>query len=253
VVCSAPPLGRSRNSPGFALIARRGLAALSAAVLGGAILAACGGGTRQDANEPSGDFPVQITRATFPGRQQLAVTTNLVLVVQNTGQKPIPDLAITISTDPHADESFSVRSPQQGLAIPSRPAWVLEQGYPKLLGETAPAGAETAESKTYSFGPLPAGASKAMVWRVTPSIAGTYTVDYRVAAGLEGKAKAVTADGSIPEGQFAVVISDVPPQTHIDASGQVVPIKPGDVIGGAGTPEKSAEAGSGTGTTANGK
>jgi hypothetical protein len=32
-----------------------------------------------------------------------------------------------------------------------------------------------------------------------------------------------------------------------------VPIKPGDVIGGAGTPEQSPEAGSGTGTTANGK
>lgn len=223
------------------------------AALGGALLAACGGGERQDANEASGDFPVQITQATFPNRQRLAVTSDLVLVVQNTGQETIPDLAITISTDPDADESFSVHSQQQGLAIPSRPVWVLEDGYPKLVGETAPAGAETAASKTYSFGPLAAGASKSMVWRVTPSIAGAYTVAYRVAAGLGGKATAVTADGSIPEGEFVVEISDEPPQTHVDASGKVVPIKPTDVIGGAGTPEKPPKGGSGTGTTANGK
>jgi hypothetical protein len=82
-----------------------------------------------------------------------------------------------------------------------------------------------------------------MIWRVTPTIAGTWTVDYRIAAGLEGKAKAVTSDGNVPEGQFVVKISDVPPQTRVDDAGNVVPIKPGDIIGQAGSAEQRSEVG----------
>ena len=75
----------------------------------------------------------------------------------NTGDKTIPDLAITIFTAsnastsetqtsttgsngstgtssqglPQAQGSFSVRSDQPGLAIPFRPVWILEEGYPE--------------------------------------------------------------------------------------------------------------------------
>src|ERR1700730_15467432 len=59
-------------------------------------LAACGGGTRQDVNEPSGKFPVKIVTSNFPTRQRLAQTSLLRLGVQNTGSKPVPALAITI-------------------------------------------------------------------------------------------------------------------------------------------------------------
>jgi hypothetical protein len=218
--------------------------ALALMALCALVLSACGsGGPRQDANEPSGDFPVQITKAEFPARQALAATTNLTLGVKNAGDKTIPDLAVTISTDPDAQESFSVHSDQPGLAIPSRSVWVLEEGYPKLAGATAPAGAEVAETKTYDFGPLDAGQSREMIWRVSPVVAGTYTVNYRIAAGLTGKAKAVTPDGNIPEGQFVVNISDVPPQTRVNDEGQVVPIKPSDLIGKAGSKEQKGEVG----------
>jgi hypothetical protein len=216
--------------------------------LSGLGLAACGGGARQDANEPSGDFPVQITKSEFPNRQRLAGTSQLQLGVKNTGDKTIPDLAITISTDPNANESFSIRSDQAGLADASRSVWILETGYPKLAGETAPAGADAAQTKTFSFGPVEPGASKDIVWSLTPVIAGTYTVDYRVEAGLEGKAVAVTDDGSVPEGEFVVQISDVPPQTRVDDNGKVVPIKPGDIIGQAGSKEQRNEVGGGSGS-----
>ncbi len=138
-----------------------------------------------------------------------------------------------------------MRSDQEGLAIPFRPVWILEEGYPKLAGETAPAGAESAQTNTYSFGPLAPGETRAIVWNVTPVQAGTYTVRYRVAAGLQGKAKAVTSDGSVPEGEFIVQISREPPQTRVDDSGKVVPINPEDVIGQAGSPEQKSEVGSG--------
>jgi hypothetical protein len=224
---------------------------------------ACGGGQRQDANEPEGNFPVQIVSADFASKQQLAQNSNLTLAVANSGDKTIPDLAITIfttsnaSTDvssgansgttsssgnlPQAQGSFSVRSDQPGLAIPSRPVWILEEGYPKLEGQTASAGAEAAQTDTFSFGPLPANQTKRIIWNVTPVVAGTYTVHYRVAAGLQGKAKAVTADGSVPEGEFVVRISSTPPQTRVDDSGKVVPINPSDIIGQAGTAEQKSE------------
>jgi hypothetical protein len=80
-----------------------------------------------------------------------------------------------------------------------------------------------------------------MVWNVTPVQPGTYTVHYRVAAGLQGKAKAVTSDGSVPEGEFVVRISNAPPQTRVNDSGQVVPIKPSDIIGQAGNQKQKSE------------
>lgn len=238
-------LGRSGDSHRFPrALHKRGVVMLLIP-LSTLSLAACGG-QRQDADEPSGEFPVQITKSEFPNRQRLAGTSQLQLAIENTGDKTIPDLAITISTDRNANESFSIRSAQQGLSDPSRPVWILGYGYPKLAGETAPAGADAAETKTFNFGPLEPGATKDVIWSLTPVIAGTYTVDYRVEAGLNGKAVAVTDDGSVPEGEFVVQISDLPPQTRVDDSGKVVPIKPGDVIGQAGSQQQRNEVGSGS-------
>jgi hypothetical protein len=235
-------------------------------------------------DEPEGEFPVEVASAAFPSKQRLAQTSDLTLSVANTGKEEIPDLAITIWTEPEAapgaetdgeettgtetledtgeattteesgpvaQGSFSVISEQPDLAIPSRPVWILEQGYPKLAGQTAPAGAEAAQTDTFSFGSLEPNETRAIVWRLTPVQPGTYTVHYRVAAGLQGKAVAVTGDGSIPEGQFVVVITDVPPQTRVTDSGKVVPIGKGDILGRAGTPEQKSELG-GTSTSPGG-
>ena len=298
---------------------RRRLAVGSLAAAAALALGACGGGERQDADEPEGDFPVEIAAAEFPTAQRLAQTSDLVLTVRNTGDETIPDLAVTVFTSrdtteelsddeassvedegadetatdaegeeipeeelgsavdqaleeelqneeeteaedteapehlPEAEGAFSVISEQEGLAIPSRPVWILEMGYPRLAGTepgTPPpgelsgaGGAEAAQTNTFSFGELEPDESAEMVWQVTPVQAGTYTVRYRVAAGLQGKARAVTADGSLPEGEFVVQISDEPPQTRVDDSGRVVPIKPGDILGQAGSDEQKQELG----------
>jgi hypothetical protein len=258
------PLEESASTA-LAVRARKRVGVGIAVALTAAGVASCGG-QRQDANEPQGDFPVQITSANFPSKQQLAQNTNLTLSVANTGDKTIPDLAITIFTSPNASTngsgsagttttgtgttaqelptsqgSFSVRSEQQGLAIPFRPVWILEEGFPKLAGQSASAGAEAAQTDTFSFGSLASNQTRDMVWNVTPVQAGTYTVHYRVAAGLQGKARAVTADGSIPEGEFVVRISSAPPQTRVNDAGQVVPIKPSDIIGQAGNQKQKQE------------
>ena len=274
-------------------------------------LAACGGGERQDEDEPEGEYPVEITAAEFPAKQSLAQTSNLLLSVQNTGEETVPNLAITIFTvaneddapevdasaaetdaadeenlaeeveqqlqeeleqaaeDEGAEESgtvttvdedeqersvaegpFSVLSDQPGLAIPSRPVWILEQGFPRLAGtEPGPgppgeiaqaSGAIAVQTNTFAFGSLEPDESIDMVWRVTPVQDGTYTVHYRVAAGLQGNAVAVTDDGGEVEGEFIVQITDAPPQSRVNDAGEVVPIKPGD-IGQAGSDAQKQE------------
>ncbi len=296
------------------------LGAVLALALCAAGLAACGGGERQDEDEPEGEFPVEITAAEFPAKQSLAETKNLLLSVQNTGEDSVPNLAITIFTvanednatevdasaaetdaadeedlaeeveqqlqeelqaaaeDEEAEEAgtdttvgtdeqersvaegpFSVISDQPGLAIPSRPVWILEQGFPRLAGtEPGPgppgeiaqaSGAIAVQTNTFAFGPMEPDESIDMVWRVTPVQSGTYTVHYRVAAGLQGNAVAVTGDGSAPEGEFIVQITDAPPQTRVNDAGEVVPIKPGDIVGQAGSSEQQSELdGGGTAT-----
>ena len=213
-------------------------------------LAACGSsGGRQDASEPTGKFPVSIVSAKFPPRQQLAQTSNLTLGVKNTGKKTLPALAVTISIagklGKNSVRPFSIRDPQQGLAVPDRPVWILEQDYPKLVGSSSPAGAETANEKTFDFGRLKPGATTSALWRVTPVKPGTYTVLYRVDAGLTGNAKAVTGNGSPPTGSFHVKITDVPPLTRVNGQGQVVEIGSGASAGGGKTKGGGKSASSG--------
>jgi hypothetical protein len=203
-------------------------------------LAACGGGQRQDANEPSGKFPVKVTKASFPSRQRISARTDLLLAIKNAGKKPLPNLAVTIYTGEikagasgsgAAQGSFSIRLDQPNLANPSRPVWILENNYPKLLGsgvtlanvDTAPtAGAEAAQTDTFQFGHVQPGESKQIDWRVTPAMGGTYTVHYQVAAGLQGKAEAVTPDGGPVRGEFVVTIATKPQQTCVSPSGKIV-------------------------------
>lgn len=204
------------------------IAALSLAV------SACGGDKeRQDADEPSGDFPVAVNAAKFPTDQRLAQTSDLRLEIENTGSDAVPNLAVTIWTgDEKGGGSFTVRSDQPGLADPNRPVWILEENFPKLASspdetaadlDAAPsAGADVAQTDTFGFGPLEPGDSKDIVWRVTPVQAGTYTLHYELAAGLTGKAKAVAEDGSSPvEGEFVVTITDKPARATVGANGEV--------------------------------
>ena len=217
---------RVRDEPGWPRV-------VAAAAALAVALASCGGDEqRQDADEPSGDFPVKVSSAKFATDQRLAETNDLTLEIENVGDEAVPDLAVTIFTgDQKAGGSFSVRSDQPGLADPNRPVWILENGFPKVakpgesnaqLDAAAPGGAEAAQTDTFSFGPLDPGDSRDLVWRVTPVVAGTYTVNYELAAGLNGKAKAVTNDGGPVQGEFVVTVSDKPPEARVDDAGNVV-------------------------------
>ncbi|HEX8082978.1 MAG TPA: hypothetical protein VF529_01730 [Solirubrobacteraceae bacterium] len=171
-------------------------------------IAGCGGGgERQDEDEPSGNFSVDVVSAQFPEQQRLAEQVALRLRVRNADSKTIPNLAVTV-------EGFSRRSEQPGLADPSRPVWIIDE---------APRGGVTAYTNTWALGKVKAGETKEFVWQVTPVKAGRYEVKYRVAAGLDGKAKAVLAGGDRPAGSFDVQVSREPDQSRVDPdTGDVV-------------------------------
>jgi hypothetical protein len=169
--------------------------------------AGCGGGTRQDASEPSGTFRVDVVRASFPTKQRLAKSERMVITVRNSGTKDVPDLAVTVS-------SFASRSEQAGLADPNRAVWIIDEG---------PRGGDTAYVNTWALGRLAPGQTRRFVWRVTAVQSGTHTVKWQVAAGLNGKAKAAMADNRAPEGSFTVDVSDKPSQARVDPeTGKVV-------------------------------
>ncbi len=190
-------------------------------------LAACGDdAASQDANEPEGDFPVEVTKAKFPTSQRLAETSELVLGVENTGDEALPELAFTIETDGGgADGSFNIRLDEPALANPNRPVWILESKYPRPVGTPPPPGLGPgfrAQTNTWGFDSLEPGETEEIAWRVTAVMAGTYSLSYRVEAGLDGNAQAVAADGGDVEGEFVVTITDKPPKATVDDAGNVV-------------------------------
>ena len=78
----------------------------------------CGGGERQDANEPSGDFNVEVVDASFPKEQKLGKSSDLVLTVRNSGSEDVPNLAVTVN-------GFSYRREETDLSDPNRPRFAV--------------------------------------------------------------------------------------------------------------------------------
>lgn len=204
------------------------LAAVVGAVLALALLlSACGGDSEEsDASEPSASFPVAYS-ADFPARQRLGETSLLTIGARNAGERRMPALTVTVSIAGEDGQGsslpFGIRDPQPGLAQPDRPVWVLAEHYPKLAGSEEPAGAETTSEKTFEFGPLQPGEKTEAVWKVSAVRTGAYRLLYEIGAGLGGKATAETEGGEPAEGSLAVRISEVPPNTVVTDSGEVVP------------------------------
>jgi hypothetical protein len=195
------------------------------------LLAACGGGARQDANEPKGTYNVDVRAASFPVRQSLAQASHLVIVVKNADTKTIPNVAVTITDNNLGTkaQAFSELLNMPGLAYASRPVWIIDQGpSPDGCGyscqQGGPGGEVTAYSNTWALGQLKPGASATFNWRVTAVKSGIHVVRYQIAAGLNGNAVAQLAGGQKPQGTFVVHITHAPQQSHVNDKGQVVTV-----------------------------
>jgi hypothetical protein len=186
-----------------------------------AVVAGCGGAERQDEDEPEGDFAVEVVRASFPEDQKLAKSSNLVITVRNAGQDTIPNIAVTV-------DGLNVREDNPELADPERPQFVIN-GTPRDIGgfpeskEASPTGCDTAYVNTWACGPLRAGKARTFRWSVTAVKAGDFSIRWRVAAGLDGKAKAVGAGGGeAPRGSFSGTVSDEAPEVRVADDGVTV-------------------------------
>jgi hypothetical protein len=212
----------------------------------GLALAGCGGESSEVSSEPSGNFAVNVSTAAFPLHQTLSQHSDMVITVRNAGTKPIPDIAVTITdaNEGTAAQPFSEDIHLAGVSDPSRAVWIVDQApCPASAtdidsqGECAPlgpggvrqtggpGGAVTAYSNTWAMGHLQPGHSATFKWGVTAAQAGTHVVHYQIAAGLNGKAKAIYGGGRPLYGTFVVTISSKPKESYVNNAGQIVTVR----------------------------
>src|SRR6185295_14711551 len=135
--------------------------------------AGCGGGESQGADEPRGEFRVEVVRASFPRVQHIAENVEFRLRVRNAeSEQALPTVAVTIETAPRGggrDAAISFGQQERGadLASAGRPVWVLDEG---------PKGGDTAYDNTWSAGQLFPGQERELTWSMVAVKAGTYTI-----------------------------------------------------------------------------
>jgi hypothetical protein len=189
--------------------------------LGLLALAGCGGGERQDKNEASGNFPVEVVKASFPETQKLAKSSQLVVTVRNAGRSTIPDIGLTVN-------GLDERKNNPDLADATRPVFALNGQHVRIAGfpeskDGGPRGCDTAYVDTWACGPLKPNQMKTFRWSVTAVRAGAYKITWRVNAGLDGKAKATSPGGGPqPRGVFAGTISNKAPTVRVADDGHTI-------------------------------
>jgi hypothetical protein len=181
---------------------------LSGVTLAAVLAAAAGcGGEDQSADEPSGVFKVDVVRTSFPKRQTMAQSSEMTIEVRNASGKTMPNVAVTV-------DGFDRRIEQAGIADPSRPNFSVTKG---------PFNADSAYVNTWATNkPLADGGTAKFTWQVTALHPGTYTLKYKVAAGLTGKSQAQLSNGNAPEGTFTVRVSSEPSQSKVGKKGEIV-------------------------------
>lgn len=195
------------------IAARRRLLGSAAACTLALTLGACGEEERsQSADEPRGRFAVRVVEASFPESHKLAERAEMVIKVKNEDPETIPNIAVTV-------RSFDRRRRNKDLADPRRPVFVVNT----IPGGGVDSGAETAYVDTYAFGPLKPGRTATFRWNVTAVEPGPFALRYEVAAGLDGRAKAVLAGGGgAPRGRFAGTIDSAPPTASVGDDGETI-------------------------------
>ncbi len=189
-----------------------------AVVIFAVLAVGCGGGERQDANEPEGEFKVEVVDASFPERQHIAEDVELKVTVRNADDETLRNVAVTVETKPEGENApvaFGARTSGTELADSGRPIWVLAEG---------PAGGDTVYVNTWLAGTLRAGEERELTWSLVPAKAGDYTIDYRISPGLTGRSRAASGRTS---GTFNVTIDDEPAPARVDDDGEVVREEPG--------------------------
>jgi hypothetical protein len=213
--------------------ARAAIALAAVAVL----VAGCGSNAKQDANEPSGSFPMSVEKATFPSNQKLAKSSRMEIDVRNAGQKTVPNVSVTVKCPGGAGNEegggggFTYNTTEKGVADPARPQFVVDKIPTRTARPTGPLRLDPLERSsafvdTYPLGKLAPGGTVRFTWDVTAVHGGPYHICWQVNAGLYGKAKAVAAASStLPlHGSFSGNVSSKAPLAEVRPDGTVVEV-----------------------------
>lgn len=180
--------------------------------------AACGGSSDSSVGPPqtkaSGTYTVEVTKPSFPAKQHLDRESVLKIEVRNTGDRALPDVAVSVTTDNAGTSAptFALPDSQPGLAQRYQPVWILDEG---------PVGGENALANTWTLGNLAPGESKTFTWRAHPIRTGFFTVRWAVAPAMLG-GKAQFADGSPAAGSLPAEIEGKAPSATVAPNGKVV-------------------------------
>ena len=185
------------------------------ALLAAVLVAGCGSGPRQDADEPSGSYKLEVAAARFPPRSRSPQTALMIVRVRNDDSK-----ARAQRRGDGRDRPVQGRR-RHGRVRPARrddrlsdnerPVWIVNEG---------PPGGDSAATNTWALGRLGAGETKTFIWKVTAVQPGDYTLRYRISPGLTGKAKLASAART--DGLFKVSIDDKPVPARVNDNGNVV-------------------------------
>jgi hypothetical protein len=189
----------------------RAYAASAALLLALCVAAGCGGGERRDAGSGSdGVYTVDLVRAHFPVHQHLGDRPALVMTVRNTGDRTIPDLAVTL-------RGFFRRGGGSQQADNRELVWVVDD---------EPRNSVTAIQDTWTAGELRPGATRTMRWNVTPVLPGLHKLAYAVEPDLTGGARIRATGGVRPSGVFTVRVDEAPPYSRVNPrTGEVTTVR----------------------------
>lgn len=154
------------------------------------IIAGCGDGERQEADEPVGTWKVAVEEFDFPATQRLGSHYRLTLRVRNLEETTIPNLTVSFT-------GLEDLTTQQGAADRKRDRWVRDRPMP---------GSQTSNRNTYSFGAVEGGEVGEFWMVLTPVRRGRAVVTYTLAGGLGGNAKVTYEDGTPATGQIEVAV-----------------------------------------------
>jgi hypothetical protein len=211
-----------------------------------ALLTACGGSSnkRQDEDEPSDEYQIEIVSARFPSDQKLAKRSVMEIKVANVDDEDIPNVNVSVD-DFYYRADLRPGEEETGLADPERPIFVVDTiptrpGGPRRNTERLdPLERSSAYVDTYPLGRLEEGKTATFRWEVTAVKAGPFCIRWKVAAGLDGKAEAIVqpeqpeqrcrgnrvVNGEAteePTGAFAGFVSDKAPEARIAEDGETV-------------------------------
>lgn len=162
------------------------------------MLAGCGG-SRQDADAPSGKWEVSVLEWKFAKKQPLGTPQNFELKVRNEDSRAIPELILTIS-------GLKTVVYQPGAASDVRPIWL-----PKDVDYGVVTPYNSPLQMSFNLGPLDPGAIETYTLNLTPLRRGSHEVGYRLSPSLFGDGTIVNADdGSEAAATRTVAIDPTP-------------------------------------------